>query len=100
MSDDDDDDNDDKGGREYNEWNQKLICFVFSRCLETLIGSQVKKIRSTLSDIRVLDKAADTTNKRLSMLNLHDEVRVLFPFICNTLSFPAKLMSRLRDFPL
>ncbi|KXJ18773.1 Unconventional myosin-IXa [Exaiptasia diaphana] len=41
--------------------------------LETLIANQVKKIRSTLSDIRVLDKAADTTNKRLSMLNLREE---------------------------
>ncbi|XP_031570489.1 unconventional myosin-IXa-like [Actinia tenebrosa] len=44
-----------------------------TQCLETLIVSQVMKIRSTLSDIRVLDKAADTTTKRLSMLNLHEE---------------------------
>ncbi|KAK3742086.1 hypothetical protein QZH41_017546 [Actinostola sp. cb2023] len=45
--------------------------------LETLITNQVKKIRSTLSDIRVLDKAADSTNKRLSMLNLRDEEQEL-----------------------
>ncbi|XP_048577592.1 unconventional myosin-IXAa [Nematostella vectensis] len=44
-----------------------------TQCLEVLIKGQVTKIRATLNDIRVLDKAADTANKRLSMLNLHKE---------------------------
>ncbi|EDO28102.1 predicted protein, partial [Nematostella vectensis] len=51
----------------------KIPSRQLQRCLEVLIKGQVTKIRATLNDIRVLDKAADTANKRLSMLNLHKE---------------------------
>lgn len=47
-------------------------CFV--RCLETLIIGQLSKIRSTINNIRVIDSASVSAHKRLSMLNLNDEV--------------------------
>jgi len=44
-----------------------------TRCLETLILGQLSKIRATLNNIRMLDKATDTAHKRLSVLNLNEE---------------------------
>lgn len=44
-----------------------------TKCLETLILGQLSKIRATLNNIRALDKATDTANKRLSVLNLNEE---------------------------
>lgn len=48
-----------------------LSCF---RCLETLILGQLNKIRSTINNIRVLEKATDSAHQRLSVLNLTKEV--------------------------
>lgn len=41
-----------------------------ARCLETLILGQLNKIRSTINNIRVLEKATDSAHQRLSVLNL------------------------------
>ena len=51
------------------------------RCLDTLISGQAAKMKATLGDIWVLEKAADTANKRLSFLEMQDDVSRKHPFL-------------------
>lgn len=49
-----------------------------AKCLETLILGQLNKIRSTINNIRVLDKATDSAHQRLSVLNFNKRGKKLF----------------------